>query len=525
MPHSGFLIRGRYRLDSRIAAGGVGQVWRATDLVLQRPVAVKLLRSAYADHPETLIRFRTEARLAGSLTHPCVAQVYDYGESVGPYLVMEFVDGPSLAGILDNGPLDPVRTADIIAQAAAGLEAAHRAGLVHRDVKPENLLLGPGNQVKITDFGIAHATGSAPLTGSGIVMGTTPYLAPERAIGAPGTPASDLYSLGIVGYECLTGMLPFDGTRTEIMAGHLHRQLPPLPDDAPTGLTDLVRFMTAKEPARRPPSAAAVAEYAGQIRDAMAAGDRDAMAVGRPPRLPATMAASSDGMAVSSVGYPHVKKFRPRKRLGIAAAAVATAAAAGLAGWLGLLSAPGSHSGALAAPVRSGPTAGSPTSKSVEVNAAELIGQPLNTVLAQLRALGLVPLLEWTRSSLPEGTVTEVIPNGSVTPGSTIMVKATYRYSVPPSSGSLPGTVVARTTSPKTGRPSPSPRGSGSPTPGSSASSSPSSSASAGSGSTGSTGSTSTSTSAGSGSAGSSSGGGLLDLLQLPGLGIGPLLP
>ncbi|HEX6525280.1 MAG TPA: serine/threonine-protein kinase [Streptosporangiaceae bacterium] len=509
MPHSGFLIRGRYRLDSRIAAGGVGQVWRATDLVLQRPVAVKLLRSAYADHPETLTRFRTEARLAGSLTHPCIAQVYDYGESVGPYLVMEFVDGPSLAGILDNGPLDPIRTADIIAQAAAGLEAAHRAGLVHRDVKPENLLLGPANQVKITDFGIAHATGSAPLTGSGIVMGTTPYLAPERAIGAPGTPASDVYSLGIVGYECLTGILPFDGTRTEIMAGHLHRQLPPLPDDAPTGLTDLIRFMTAKEPARRPPSAAAVAEYAGHIRDAMAAGDRDAMAAGLASRLPATM-------AVSSAGYPHVKKFKPRKRLGIATGAVAAAAAAGLAVWL-VPGSPGGHSGALAAPAHSRPVPGSqdPTSKSVEVNAAELIGQPLNTVLAQLRALGLVPLLEWTRSSLPEETVIEVIPNGSVTPGSTIMVKATYRYSVPPSE-TLPGTVAARTTSPATGRPSRSPHSSGSPTPSPSASSSPSSSASAGSGSSASTGSTST---------GSSSGGGLLDLLQLPGLGIGPLLP
>jgi serine/threonine protein kinase len=504
VPHSGFIIRGRYRLDSRIAAGGVGQVWRATDLILQRPVAVKMLRPGYADHAETLARFRAEARLAGSLTHPGIAQVYDYGEAGGPYLVMEFVDGPSLAGILDDGPLDSVRTADILAQAAAGLEAAHRAGLVHRDVKPENLLLGPGNQVKITDFGIAHATGAAPLTGSGIVMGTTPYLAPERAIGAPGTPASDLYSLGIVAYECLTGAVPFDGTRTEIMAGHLHRQLPPLPDDVPSGLVDLIALMTAKEPAQRPANAAAVAEYAGKLRDAMTAGGPD-LAL----KPLATMAVT---------GYPHVRKFQPRKRLRIAAGVMATAAAAGLASWLvpGLLTS--AHTGALAAPAQPGQIARSqdPTSKTVEVNAGELVGQPLNTVLARLRALGLMSLVEWAKRRLPDETVIAVTPTGSVTPGSTIMVTAAYQTTIP-SMATLPRTVAVPRTSPKAGRTSPSPHSSSSP--GSSSSPSPSASATTGSSSSSSTASDGTS------SDGSSSGGGLLDLLQLPGLGIGPLLP
>src|SRR5215472_14973321 len=172
------MLAGRYRLEARIAIGAVGDVWRATDLVLGRPVAVKLLRPEYAEHPETLARFEAEARHAASVTHPGIAQVYDYGEdgaAESPYLVMELVDGPSLAGVLAAGPLEPSYAMDVLAQAAAGLEAAHAAGLVHRDIKPANLLVGPDNQVKITDFGIAYAAGSAPITRTGALVGTPTY--------------------------------------------------------------------------------------------------------------------------------------------------------------------------------------------------------------------------------------------------------------------------------------------------------------------------------------------------------------
>ena len=272
---TGLILGERYRLDKRIAAGGVGQVWRATDLLLSRPVAVKVLRPEYADHPETLDRFRKEARHAGSISHAHVAQVFDYGPagpSWPPYLVMEFVDGPSLADMLAVDPVEPAFALDVIAQAADGLAAAHRAGLVHRDVKPGNLLMGPEGQVKVTDFGIAYAAGQAPVTGPNLVMGTTQYMAPERIAGGPGTPASDLYALGIVLHECLTGVPPYEGAPSDVMAAHLYLPLPPLPANVPPELDDLVARLTAKDPAARISDARELATEAAGLRDAIAGG-------------------------------------------------------------------------------------------------------------------------------------------------------------------------------------------------------------------------------------------------------------
>src|SRR3984893_3006619 len=183
-----------------------------------------MLRPEESHPPATLERFRKEARNAGALNNPHVAQVYDYGPcgpEGSPYLVMEFVDGPSLADILVVDPIDPAIALDVIAQAAEGLAAAHRAGVIHRDIKPGNILISMEGKVKVTDFGIAHAAGQVPVTSPGLVMGTTQYMAPERIAGNHGTAASDLYALGIVVHECLTGMPPHDRTAAGAMAAPL----------------------------------------------------------------------------------------------------------------------------------------------------------------------------------------------------------------------------------------------------------------------------------------------------------------
>jgi hypothetical protein len=277
------VLAGRYRLDRRIAAGGVGDVWRGTDVSLARPVAVKLLRAEYAQDPETLARFRAEARHAGSLSHPGIARVYDYGEDEPgspPYLVMELADGLSLAQVLANGPLTPARSLNVMAQTAAGLSAAHAAGLVHRDVKPANLLLTRSGEVKITDFGIAHAAGSAPLTRTGTLVGTPAYLAPERVAGAPGTPAADLYALGVVAYECLAGSPPFGGEPMVVAAAHRDRPLPGLPPGVPGEVAALVSELTEKVPSDRPQDAGEVARRAAALAESLA-GDPAEMSLER----------------------------------------------------------------------------------------------------------------------------------------------------------------------------------------------------------------------------------------------------
>ncbi|MEQ4498354.1 serine/threonine-protein kinase, partial [Nocardioides kribbensis] len=234
---------GRYRLDARIATGGMGAVWRATDTTLGRTVAVKLLKSEYADDPSFRSRFETEARHAASLHHPHIAAVYDFGEAQSadgsgvprPYLVMELVEGQPLSALLRPGqPMDPDVARDLVAQAADGLAAAHAAGIVHRDVKPANLLVTADRQVKITDFGIARAAQSVGLTQTGQVMGTPQYLSPEQARGTTATGVSDVYSLGVVAFECLAGRRPFQGdTPVTTALAHLNQPVPDLPAAVP----------------------------------------------------------------------------------------------------------------------------------------------------------------------------------------------------------------------------------------------------------------------------------------------------
>jgi len=277
------VLAGRYRLVHRLASGGMGQVWRAADEILGRPVAVKLLRSEYAEEPAFLERFRTEARRTAALSHGGIASVFDYGEIEEPnptaYLVMELVDGLPLSALLSlEGRLGPERTLDVVAQAALALNCAHRAGVVHRDVKPSNLLIRRDGVVKVTDFGIARATGEAPQTETGMVVGTAAYLSPEQVACQPATPASDVYALGVVAYECLAGRRPFTGEHpiALALAHHRHRP-PPLPPDVPEPVRALVELAMAKDPQARPPTAAALARHALVTRAALSAGrDRDA---------------------------------------------------------------------------------------------------------------------------------------------------------------------------------------------------------------------------------------------------------
>jgi eukaryotic-like serine/threonine-protein kinase len=269
---AGLLLHGRYRLGQRLATGGMGEVWRGTDEVLGRPVAVKLLRHAYIGDPALASRFRAEARYAAALSHPGIAQVFDYGEQDataggGAYLVMELVPGEPLSAILARlGRLPAEVTLDIVAQAARALRAAHAAGIVHRDIKPGNLIVTADGRLKITDFGIARAmqaAQSAHLTQTGMVMGTAQYVSPEQASGRPVTQASDIYSLGIVAYECLAGAPPFAADALIALAlAHVRDVPPPLPPDVPEPVAAMVMQMLAKLPQDRPASAQAVASGA-----------------------------------------------------------------------------------------------------------------------------------------------------------------------------------------------------------------------------------------------------------------------
>jgi serine/threonine protein kinase len=264
-------LGGRYLLESRIAAGGMGEVWRAYDEVLGRPVAVKLLRSEYVSDPTFRDRFRTEARNTAALSHPGIVQVYDFGETkIGsgsaattlPYIAMELVSGEPLSAIIAReGALGMDRAASIVAQAAAALQAAHASGVVHRDVKPANLLITRTGTVKVTDFGIARAAHAVALTSGNMIVGTAQYLAPEQTGSrSPATPRSDVYALGVVFYECLSGRHPFPADNPIAVAlAHQHESPAPLPDHIPAAMGNLVLRMLAKDPAERPRSAAAVA--------------------------------------------------------------------------------------------------------------------------------------------------------------------------------------------------------------------------------------------------------------------------
>ena len=268
-PSSGLTFGGRYQLLSRVAIGGMGEVWQATDLVIGRVVAIKILKDEYLGDPGFLERFRAEARHAALVNHEGIANVFDYGEEDGSaYLVMELVPGEALSAILERERvLSTDRVLDIVAQTAAALQAAHAAGLVHRDIKPGNLLITPDGRVKITDFGIARIADQVPLTATGQVMGTVQYLSPEQASGHSASPTTDIYSLGIVAYESLAGRRPFTGeSQIAIAMAQINETPPELPVTVAEPVRNLVYACIAKSPGDRPASAAHLARAAQALR-------------------------------------------------------------------------------------------------------------------------------------------------------------------------------------------------------------------------------------------------------------------
>ncbi|MDP4972917.1 MAG: serine/threonine protein kinase, partial [Pontimonas sp.] len=230
-----------------------------------RTVAIKILKDEYLGDPGFLERFRAEARHAALVNHEGIANVFDYGEEEGSaYLVMELVPGEALSSILEREKILPAtRVLSIVSQTASALHAAHQAGLVHRDIKPGNLLITPDGSVKITDFGIARLADQVPLTATGQVMGTVQYLAPEQAGGKPASPATDVYSLGIVAYEALAGKRPFRGESQVAIAMAQIKETPPeLPSSIPSAVRALVMSCMAKKPEGRPASAHDLAQAA-----------------------------------------------------------------------------------------------------------------------------------------------------------------------------------------------------------------------------------------------------------------------
>ncbi|HEY6424986.1 MAG TPA: serine/threonine-protein kinase [Pseudonocardiaceae bacterium] len=300
---SGQLLAQRYRLSRRIAIGGMGEVWEAADTRLDRMVAVKVLKPELSGDAEFRRRFHTEARMTASLNHPGIAAVHDYGEAAGAadagepdvaFLVMELVAGEPLAAVLMRQPRQPVdRTLDILQQAADALQAAHERGVVHRDIKPANILITPAGNVKLTDFGIARAVDAAPVTRHGMVMGTAHYIAPEQADGHEAGTAADVYSLGVVGYECLAGQRPFlaDSAVTVAMM-HIRDTPPPLPPDVPSGARALIDAALVKDPRRRYGSG-------GEFAAALAA-----VRAGHRPPPPAGMAGTGAVSGTAAGPYP-----------------------------------------------------------------------------------------------------------------------------------------------------------------------------------------------------------------------------
>ncbi|PKY70095.1 serine/threonine protein kinase [Brevibacterium ravenspurgense] len=431
-PEAGTVLGGRYELTTRIAVGGMGEVWKGTDNVLGRPVAAKIMKDEYRDDEGFLARFRAEARSMGAVSDPGIAGVYDYGEETGaPYLVMEYVPGEALSAIIErDGAMSEVDALNITAQAAQALDAAHKAGVVHRDIKPGNLLITPDFRVKITDFGIARVADQAPLTRTGQVMGTAQYLAPEQATGKGSVPQSDLYSLGIILYELLAGRRPFIGeTQVEIAIAQVNRKHPALPETVSAPVQRLVDCLLAKKPGQRPADGASVATAARALMD----GDIAAAEAAIPQLAPnaggqtaATQVIGSDEASTTVLNHTseqaaaqpagiqrgylagpeptseELEEPEERKKGGAgakAAIAILVIALLGLLGW---------GAWALFGEQLFGDQTTDEQSEMVEINPSDYVGKDYRDAKADLRDIGLKAEKTLEYSDKPEGTVTAV---------------------------------------------------------------------------------------------------------------------
>ncbi|WP_022887546.1 protein kinase domain-containing protein [Glaciibacter superstes] len=452
-PTAGLTFGGRYELQSRIAIGGMGEVWQATDLVIGRTVAIKILKDEYLGDPGFLERFRAEARHAALVNHEGIANVFDYGEEEGSaFLVMELVPGEALSTILEREHvLSTDKVLDIVAQTAAALHAAHAAGLVHRDIKPGNLLITPDGRVKITDFGIARIADQVPLTATGQVMGTVQYLSPEQASGHPASPTTDIYSIGIVAYEALAGRRPFTGeSQVAIAMAQINETAPDLPVTVSEPVRNLVFACIAKNPADRPTSAAHLARAAQALRR----GDVAAAAASVPAVLGgATPTAATMLMPGAAAGQTQATTILPTATLGAGAEAAAgedekkkrspwtwplivliALLAIVLIGVLiaffanpGNTPATNSPTASSAAPTTPKPTTPAPTPSStrVTVTEADFVGLSSADARAKLEGLGLVAnVATGNAATTPDAvdTVYTVNPTGPVEKGTSITV-------------------------------------------------------------------------------------------------------
>ena len=449
----------RYRLDSRIATGGMGEVWRATDTALGREVAVKLLKAEYADDALFRQRFETEARHAAALHHPGVAGVFDFGEGAArgdtdgsgvphPFLVMELVEGEPLSALLRSGQdnrldLDREVVRDLLAQAGEAIGAAHAAGIVHRDIKPANLMVTPQRRVKITDFGIARAADGIGLTQTGAVMGTPQYLSPEQARGEPATSRSDVYSLGVVAFECLAGRRPFEADSPVATAlAHLREPIPDLPDDVPADLAAVVRRALAKDPAERYEDGAA---FAVALRDPATA-MLNAPAVVPPvvagagaadgPDATQVMPATAAGPLAQPVTPPPPgRRVDPESRRSPWPAVLITLLVVAAIVVVLLLVTGGGDDDPAEQPTSTPSTSSTseetptedtsePEPETVEVDEGDYVGRPRDEVAAQLSDLGLDVSQEQVDNpgGETEGLVEGVNPSGTLAVGDSVTV-------------------------------------------------------------------------------------------------------